>query len=43
MSINFDLIEFCIKAKILGITYYQTFIEAHWLIEKIEKYYALIC
>lgn len=39
---NFDSIEFCAKAKILGITCHQILIEDHQLIRKIEKYYTPI-
>ena len=39
-SINFDFMEFCAKTKMLGITYHQIPVEAHWSIEKVEKYHA---
>ena len=39
---NFDSMKFCAKAKILGITCYQIHMEAHWSIEKVEKYHACI-
>lgn len=39
---NFNFMEFCAKAKILNIIYYQIFVEAHWSIEKVEKYYTFI-
>ena len=38
----FNLIKFRAKAKIFGITYYQSFIEAYWSIERVEKYDILI-
>lgn len=41
-SINFDFTEFWTKVKMLDIIYYQILVETHWLIEKVEKYYAPI-
>ena len=40
---NFDSIEFRAEAKILGITYHQIPVEAHWSIGKVEKYHEPIC
>lgn len=43
MDINFNFMKFCTKAKMLSIIYYQISVKAHWLIEKVEKYYTFIC
>ncbi len=37
---NFDSTEFCVKAKMFGIMCHQILVEAHWSIEKVEKYHA---
>ena len=39
---NFDFMEFCTEAKILGIICHQIHVETHWSIGKIEKYHTLI-
>lgn len=42
MGINFDSIKFYVETKMLGIIWHQIFVEANWLIEKVEKYYISI-
>ena len=42
MCTNFDFIKFGAKAKIFGSTCHQIPVEAHWSIEKVEKYYGPI-
>lgn len=42
-DINFYSMKFYIKANIFDIIYYQIFVEAYWLIGKVEKYHTPIC
>lgn len=39
---NFEFINFRVEAKIFDIICHQILMQAHWLIEKIEKYHAPI-
>lgn len=41
-STNLDFMEFCTKAKILGITCLHILVEAYWSIGKVKKYHASV-